>query len=310
MRILKKPSIEDFLFIDIETTYDDPEFNEESPMWDAWEYKQRKRKEMQDASTEDLIEEYFEWAAVDPTYGRIVCITIGIVRNGEIRLKTFSGDERELLLEFNAMLPSVVTNKTWLSGHAIKNFDARYVALRMMKHGVDIPLLLDVNHLKPWEIQYADTAELWRGPAFGVKTSSLIEVASFFGLPSPKEDISGKDVPKLFWNGPEGTLERIIEYCERDVATSANVVAAIRGEEPYPVAEKMGPPEPVGILTHLFLGGEFGDEEKKTLKKAFNSLKTDNERKMALDIINTLPTKAKGKETQITKKDIRELLKV
>lgn len=308
MRILKKPAIEDFLFLDIETTYEDPNFSEDSPMFDAWEYKCRRNKETEDFSTEELVQHYFDWAAVDPTYGRIVCITIGIVHKGEIRLKTFSGDEKELLLEFNAMLPSVVNNKTWLSGHAIKDFDARFIAIRMLKHGVELPLLLDINHLKPWEIQYADTKELWRGPSFGTRPSSLIELASFFGIPSPKEDISGKDVPKLFWNGPKGTLERIIEYCERDVATSANIVAALRGEGPFPIADKPAKTEPVGILTHIFLGGDFGEEEQKILKRALNSLKTEEEKAYAQEILESLVTRAKGKQTNITKKQIKELI--
>jgi hypothetical protein len=35
------------------------------------------------------------------------------------------------------------------------------------------------------------------------------------GVESPKDEIAGKDVHRTYW---EGNVDKIIEYCEKDVA--------------------------------------------------------------------------------------------
>ena len=56
----------------------------------------------------------------------------------------------------------------------------------------------------------------------------------------------------------------------------------------------------------LFNGGAYTDDVREALKE-FLSTCTAKEKKMAIEILNAIPTKAKGKETFITKKDIKEL---
>lgn len=296
MRILRKQDIEDFLFFDIETAPSVAELTEDSPLWDAWEYHCVKN------DIEDVAGSYLEQAPLHAEFGRIACITIGAVRNGEIILKSFdNNDEAELLNEFNESVSKFATNKTWLCGHVITGFDVPFIMKRCMVHRILPHILFDVAHLKPWELSVMDTATLWKGTAF--KMSTLISLTAALGLESPKDDISGADVGRLFW---EGEIDRIVKYCEKDVVAVINVVQALRGEESLEVAEAFVP-EPVGLIDYLWSGGEYTDEIDDLLRETLSKMnKIDKGR--ALDILNALPSRAKGRVTSITKKDIKELI--
>lgn len=298
MRILKKHNPEDILFLDIETAHGDNNFSEESPMFDAWEYDQLKN-----AEDGNLIDLYFNRAALSAEYGKIVCITIGAIRDGKPILKSFYGEERELLEEFNKSLDKFITNKTYLCGHAVIGFDVPYIMRRCLVNSIELHSCIDIAHLKPWEVKVFDTMTLWRSTGF--RTSSLISVASALGLPSPKDDISGKDVGKVFY---EGGVDRIVQYCEKDVLTVINIVRVLRGESvlEIPVEVAVVKEEPKGILTRLHEGCKYGKEEKELLKEKLKSMGV-RDRKIAIEILNTIPTRAKGKQTNITKKDIKEL---
>jgi len=81
---------------------------------------------------------------------------------------------------------------------------------------------------KPWEIPHLDTMELWK---FGDYKSyvSLELLAHLFGVPSPKDDIDGSQVASMYHI--EKDLFRIVQYCEKDVLTLANVFRRMRQEE-------------------------------------------------------------------------------
>jgi len=297
MRLLKKHNIEDVLFFDIETAHGDYKFGEESQMFDAWEYDQARNVE----GVTELIELYMKTAPLYGEYGRIACITIGAVRDGKVILKTFKdADEKVLLEEFMASVDKFANNKTVLCGHNILDFDIPFVAKRSIVNRVDLHLLFDTAHLKPWETSVLDTAILWKGT--GWKKQSFLSVLSSLGLPSPKDDISGKDVGRVYWT--EG-VDRIVTYCEKDVLQTVNLFRALRYEDPLEAAETFEPKKE-GIIDYLFNGGAYTDEVRDSLRDFLNACDA-KEKKMAIEILNSIPTKAKGKETFITKKDIKEL---
>lgn len=80
---------------------------------------------------------------------------------------------------------------------------------------------------KPWEIPHIDTMELWK---FGdYKTFTSLELlAHVFKIPTPKDDIDGSMVASVYWK--EKDLKRIVQYCEKDVLTLANVFRRMRQE--------------------------------------------------------------------------------
>ena len=65
-----------------------------------------------------------------------------------------------------------------------------------------------------------DTMEMWR---FGDYKSftSLNLLAQVLGIPSPKDDIDGSQVWRVYWI--EKDLERIVRYCQKDVVTLAKI---------------------------------------------------------------------------------------
>jgi hypothetical protein len=71
-----------------------------------------------------------------------------------------------------------------------------------------------------------DTLQLWR---FGdVKHyTSLKLLALILGIDSPKDDMEGKDVGRVYWR--EKDLPRIIQYCRRDVVTVAQLILRFKG---------------------------------------------------------------------------------
>jgi DNA polymerase elongation subunit (family B) len=108
----------------------------------------------------------------------------------------------------------------YLCGHNIREFDVPYLCRRMLIHGVALPPMLDIGGLKPWEVRHLDTLQLWKFGDYKHYTSLKL-LAWCFGIPSPKGDIDGSDVARVYYE--EHDLNRIQLYCERDVLTVARL---------------------------------------------------------------------------------------
>ncbi len=172
-------------------------------------------------------------AGIFSEFAKVICITLGIVPDidaGQIRLKSIYGDdERELLLSFieliNKHYPS--SDNSWLCGHNIKEFDIPFLCRRMVVHRLPLPNILQISGKKPWELNYLlDTMEMWKFGDYKHYTS-LDLLATILDIPSPKDDIDGSDVGRVYWE--ENDLERIVTYCEKDVRTVARVYLRLQG---------------------------------------------------------------------------------
>jgi hypothetical protein len=62
--------------------------------------------------------------------------------------------------------------------------------------------------------------ELWK---FGdyKNFTSLDLLTELFDIPSPKDDISGADVARVYYE--EKDLKRVVEYCQKDVVSLTQV---------------------------------------------------------------------------------------
>ena len=58
--------------------------------------------------------------------------------------------------------------------------------------------------------------------------TSLKLMAHVLGIPSPKDDIDGSQVAGVYYK--EKNLDRIVQYCEKDVITVAQVILKLRNE--------------------------------------------------------------------------------
>jgi len=91
----------------------------------------------------------------------------------------------------------------------------------MLINGLQIPVQLNIHGKKPWEIMHLDTMDLWKFGDYKNYTS-LNLLAAVFNIPSPKDDIDGSMVHKVYWE--DNDLERIRIYCEKDVITTAQIL--------------------------------------------------------------------------------------
>ena len=219
--------LEKVLFLDIETV---PQFGkwEELDVTDQflWDKKTRfQRKE--EISAEDF---YGDRGGIMAEFGKIICISVGIVeKTGKLMLKSFYGDdEKKLLEEFGEIFNRPKLRDVILCAHNGKEFDFPWIARRFLINGMQPPVPFQLFGKKPWEIQHIDTMELWK---FGDYKSfiSLELLAHVFGIPTPKDDIDGSMVASIYYI--EKDLFRIVQYCEKDVLTLANVFRRMRQEE-------------------------------------------------------------------------------
>lgn len=227
--MLKELNIEKVLFLDIETVPGNPNYQDASETEKAlWDHK---------ASTlsrgESTGEEMYERAGIYAEFGKIICISVGYlnqIEGGKYEFRTrsfFGNDEAQLLKEFADLLNSHFSRRDQiLCGHNAKEFDFPYIARRMVINRIEIPRILDMSGLKPWQVPHLDTMELWK---FGDRKSftSLKLMAHVLGIPTPKDDIDGSDVARVYYQ--EKDLDRIERYCRKDTLTVAQVLLRLMG---------------------------------------------------------------------------------
>ncbi len=225
--MLKKIPIEKILFLDIETVPQVSDWNKlPDDIKDLWE----KKIQFQLKENETAEEFYGKRAGILAEFGKIICISVGIVVKNKIKIKSYYGDdEKEILVEFSDLLNSNYFAKgVILCAHNGKEFDFPYLGRRMLINGLDIPSTLDVRGKKPWEIPHLDTMELWKFGDYKHYTS-LNLLAAIFGIPSPKDDIDGSQVASVYYEDKDP--ERIRVYCEKDVLTLAQIFRKFRNED-------------------------------------------------------------------------------
>lgn len=193
------------------------------------------RKAMQLSREGEPPSAMYDRAGIYAEFGKIVCISTGIYvkRNTGgygFRVKSFYGDnERSLLLDFIDLFKNgpFSQSSVMLCAHNGKEFDFPYICRRLIINGLEIPPVLQIAGKKPWEVGHLDTMELWK---FGDYKSftSLNLLANCLNIPTPKDDIDGSMVGKVFWE--EGNLKRIKTYCEKDVITTARILLRFCGK--------------------------------------------------------------------------------
>lgn len=227
--MLDKLQLENILFLDIETV---PELEHFSDLDDT-------KKELFDLKTqyqrrEDYTaEEFYERAGIWAEFGKIICISVGYftfksdIRH--FRVTTFWGDEIKILKDFSNLLNNHFSQpQHLLCGHNAKEFDFPFIARRMIINNISIPQKLNLFGKKPWEVPHLDTLELWKFGDYKHFTSLKL-LTNVLGIPSPKGDIDGSEVARVFYQ--EKNIDRIITYCEKDVVAVAQIILRLRGED-------------------------------------------------------------------------------
>jgi len=217
------------LFLDIETVPQEANYNDlPERLKTLWNHK----ASFLAKTDEETPEKLYKRAGIYAEFGKIVCISVGFIHaqddKNQLRLTSFFGDdETDILTRFSGLIEKYFnTNQHLLCGHNAKEFDFPYLCRRMLVNGLTIPKILDLGGKKPWEVQHLDTMQMWR---FGDYKSftSLDLLAAIFDIPSPKADISGADVGRVYWE--EKGLDRIVEYCQKDVVCLVQIFLRMNG---------------------------------------------------------------------------------
>jgi len=218
---------ENVLFLDIETVSQFAEYDKlPENLKKLWDIKAARLASKETETPAEL----YEKAAIYAEFGKIICISAGYLHAGQLRIKSFySKNESELLNDFAQLLNSRYNKPEFLlCAHNGKEFDFPYIARRMLINGILIPKILDTAGKKPWEVQHLDTMELWKFGDYKSYTS-LALLTAIFGIATPKDDIDGSQVGKVFWK--ENDLNRIMEYCQKDVIAVVQLFLRYKGQD-------------------------------------------------------------------------------
>lgn len=231
--MLENIKLDKILFLDIETTSAVKSYDELSDDFKKhWEHKSNFI-----AKEDEKPFETYSRAGIYAEFGKIVCISVGFINieNGikQLRLKSFyNHDEAELLIDFFELLNKHYnTPQHIFCAHNGKEFDYPYIARRGLVNGLNIPDILDLAGKKPWEVQHLDTLQLWKFGDYKHFTS-LSLLTTIFNIPTPKDDIDGSMVNKVYWE--ENDLERIATYCQKDVIALTQLFLRFKNEQLIP----------------------------------------------------------------------------
>jgi len=227
--MLDQLKIGNILFLDIETVPTYPEYGavpEKTKM--LWE-----RKASYIKKENETVEGTYERAGIFAEFGRIICISTGMIvlqDSGKVlRIKSFfAREEPALLFEFADMITRLSRKREIdLCAHNGKEFDFPYISRRLLINRIKLPDIFDTAGKRPWETRHIDTLELWK---FGDHKhyTSLDLLTSVFGIESPKTDVDGSQVARIYWQ--DNDLSRIVEYCRHDVIALVQLILSFKGE--------------------------------------------------------------------------------
>lgn len=309
--IKMKINLENILGWDIETAPKE-DFTEDHPMYDTWANRNRK----ENLSMEELIEKFNKEGGLYGEYLNIVCISCAFIHEGEIRVNSFTGEEKDIIDGFLKVVAFMETRGKVISlGHNIQNYDipvlrkvySRYYPMFTFPNSIS-----DINTTgfpipeKPWILseKILDTLQLQKGGNY--MFSSMAETALNMGLKSPKQDTDGSMVAELVRNGEIG---RVSSYCEGDVLKSFEILFRWMGQEMLPVAQKQQEVEikQLSLLEKLYQQNSFTPEIKKGLEKLLNKKKiTAKDKEGIKEIIYSVYVRTSFATNDEDKKEIKE----
>src|SRR5690625_5875624 len=133
--MLKNLEINKVLFLDIETV---PMVEQWEDLSENWKNLWQKKISYQLKEEETAEEMFYQRAGIMAEFGKIVCISFGMIVKGEkLRVKSFYGDdEKKILEDFIELLnsPYFATGLILCSDNG-KEFDFPFLGRRILSHG-------------------------------------------------------------------------------------------------------------------------------------------------------------------------------
>ena len=203
---------ENVLFFDFETAGNNQNLSNISDRsQELFLKRHKKRFDSGFKCDEDPSDYYYNKSPISPTYGKIVCASFGTIKNGEIKLKSFIGEEFDIV-QNSAKYFQNANKLNWsLCGFNIKEFDLPWINRKCIKYGIELPYVMSLLGKKPWELNVFDIFEFCNS---NKEFPTFDEICYEWDIESPKNEMSGDMVHEYFWNGQ---IEKIKNYCEGDV---------------------------------------------------------------------------------------------
>ena len=318
---VRKQDLEKILFFDIETIRRNKELDVNSKEYSLYAWKLRDKETSELPSQETVIKHYELSGALDPTFNKVVCITVGFIKDNTLYLKSLTGEQKTIIEDFYGILNSTGFTPC---GHNIIQFDMPTLRLKAFESGIDLSMLSDKHsdsQQKPWILSdnFMDTMDITKGTYY--YNLSLDAMCFLAGIETPKDGISGADVSRVYWEEENG-ISRISEYCKKDVIAVAKLFCALQGnkdfiEEVVDRTENKEEPlvEELPLLQRIYKA-EFIDETTKgNIKEKLSKKKlTKKDKEYLEDILTSLyvsnemfkSDKPEVKERKI--KEIKELI--
>lgn len=260
--------IEDVLFFDAEVVKNQENIDVESKEFKLFRKKIRDKETDELPSIEHTVSEYNRIAGLKMTYNKVVCISVGAVKEGKLYLKSYIGDEKTVIESFYKKTQEY----NYIAGMNVIFYDLPTIRVNALRHGdiiLNLPDKYNDSGKKEWELKSViDLMNYFKGSHY--VNSSLDEISEHLGLSSSKEDgIDGSQVSKVYY---EGGIKIIEKYCKRDVLNCVNIFQKFQFKEPYLEfidVDLLNVPEIVEeqpILTKLFKSKQFNAEVKDYLK--------------------------------------------
>lgn len=193
--------------------------------------------------SEEIIQELWEQeAAMMAEFGKICCISLGKVINGqsgsELHIKTYAGsNEQKILTDFVKKVDDFEKDDR-LCAHNGMDFDFPWLRRRMMINRIKVPLILNTLMVdKKWDLRLDDTKEMWSGTQWK-HMASLALICESLGIESPKAEMDGSMVGPVYWEimrhelpfDHDGKImETIGKYCPGDVVAMVKLYCIMKG---------------------------------------------------------------------------------
>jgi len=216
----------ELLLLDIETVPCFPSFADMDSSWQSLFLDKIAKTVPEGMSNAEI---YHKKAGILAEFGKIICISTAFFYENEekqmaLKMKSLYGnDEVEILRNFTDLCNKMHQHHPHFQfgGHNIKEFDIPYICRRLLINRLPLPECLQLHDKKPWEVKMFDTLNWWK---FGDNKNyvSLHLLANVLGIPTSKSDMDGSMVQDVYYK--EKDLPRIVEYCQRDVVVTANVI--------------------------------------------------------------------------------------
>ncbi|WP_200331005.1 hypothetical protein [Thiocystis violacea] len=222
-----------FVVLDLETT-DAPEEAIQAAIA-AWKAPSNWKPETVEAKRAEAAEKIRDKAALLDA-SPIVCVGVRSDRDGVMfsgmgdpgpldlhgwRIETHD-DERAMLAALGQWLDVNADEQTTLAGHNVRNFDLPKLRGGFVRHRLPLPACLKPRASGPAQ-PVTDTMSLFKSFSMEHRDDFAVNldlVCTAFGIPRPKQYVSGADVPRMH---RAGQIAAILTYCCIDVDATTEI---------------------------------------------------------------------------------------